>query len=45
MLVFGVYPLFVSGRIAGGIGVGGGTEAEDCAIAEPVVAVFDELTK
>ena len=44
-LVSGGYPLFVSGRIAGGIGVGGGTEEEDCAIAEHVVAVFDELMK
>ena len=44
-LVSGGYPLFVSDRIAGGIGVGGGTEEEDCAIAEHVVAVFDELMK
>lgn len=39
------YPLFVNGRIAGGIGVGGGTEEQDCAIAEYVVSVFEELTK
>ena len=44
-LVAGGYPLFVNGKIAGGIGVGGGTEAQDCAIAEYVVAVFEELTK
>lgn len=39
-LVAGGYPLFVNGKIAGAIGVGGGTEAQDCAIAEHVVAVF-----
>lgn len=44
-LVAGGYPLFVNGRIAGGIGVGGGTEEQDCAIAEYVVSVFEELTK
>ena len=44
-LVAGGYPLFVNGRIAGGIGVGGGTEEQDCAIAEHVVSVFETLTK
>ena len=44
-LVAGGYPSFVKGKIAGGIGVGGGTEEEDCAIAEYVVSVFEELTK
>ena len=44
-LVAGGYPLFVNGKIAGGIGVGGGTEEQDCAIAECVVSVFEELTK
>lgn len=44
-LVAGGYPLFVNGKIAGGIGVGGGTEDQDCAIAEYVVSVFEELTK
>lgn len=44
-LVAGGYPLFVNGRIAGEIGVGGGTEEQDCAIAEYVVSVFEELTK
>lgn len=44
-LVAGGYPLFVNGRIAGGIGVGGGKEEQDCAIAEYVVSVFEELTK
>ena len=42
-LVAGGYPLFVNGKIAGGIGVGGGTEEQDCAIAEYVVSVFEEL--
>lgn len=41
-LVAGGYPLFVNGKIAGGIGVGGGTEAEDCEIAEYVVSVFEK---
>ena len=44
-LVAGGYPLFVNGKIVGGIGVGGGTEEQDCAIAEYVVSIFDELTK
>ena len=41
-LVAGGYPLFRNGKIAGGIGVGGGTEEEDCAIAEYVVSVFEK---
>lgn len=44
-LVAGGYPLFVTGKIAGGIGVGGGTEEQDCAIAEHVVSVFNKLVK
>lgn len=44
-LVAGGYPLFVNGKIAGTIGVGGGTEAQDCEIAEHVVKLFEELTK
>lgn len=44
-LVAGGYPLFVNGKIAGGIGVGGGSEEQDCEIAEYVVSVFEELTK
>lgn len=44
-LVAGGYPLFVNNKIIGAIGVGGGTEAEDCTIAEHVVSVFEELTK
>ena len=43
-LVAGGYPLFANGKIAGGIGVGGGTEEQDCAIAEYVVSVFEKLT-
>ena len=44
-LAAGGYPLFVNGKIAGGIGVCGGAEEQDCAIAEYVVFVFEELTK
>lgn len=44
-LVAGGYPLFVNGKIAGGIGVGGGSEEQDCKIAEHVLSVFEELTK
>ena len=44
-LVAGGYPLFADGKIADGIGVGGGTEEQDCAIAEYVVSVFEELTR
>lgn len=43
-LVAGGHPLFVSGKIAGEIGVGGGTEEQDCEIAEYVVSVFEKLT-
>lgn len=42
-LVAGGYPLFAGGKIAGGIGVGGGSEEQDCAIAEYVVSVFEKL--
>lgn len=41
-LVAGGYPLFANGKIAGGIGVGGGTEEQDCAIAEYVLSVFEQ---
>ena len=44
-LVAGGYPLFVNGKIAGGIGLGGGTEEQDCAIAEYVVSIFERLVK
>lgn len=44
-LVAGGYPLFADGKIAGGIGVGGGTEEQDCAISEYVVSVFDKMAK
>lgn len=43
-LVAGGYPLFADGKIVGGIGVGGGTEEQDCTIAEYVVSVFESLT-
>lgn len=42
-LVAGGFPLFVNGKIAGGIGVGGGTEEQDCEIAKHVVSVFQQL--
>lgn len=42
-LVAGGYPIFAQGKIVGGIGVGGGTEEQDCKIAEYVVSVFDEI--
>ena len=38
--VAGGYPLFVNGKIAGGIGVGGGTKQQDCAIAGCVISIF-----
>ena len=44
-LVAGGYPLFAGGKIAGGLGVGGGTEEQDCAIAEYVVSIFEEMTR
>ncbi len=44
-LVAGGYPLFVNGEIVGAIGVGGGTEFQDCEIAEYVVKAFEQMTK
>ncbi len=44
-LVAGGYPLFVNNKIAGGIGVGGGTEEQDCIIAEYVLSVFADLVE
>ena len=44
-LVAGGYPLFVAGKIVGAIGVGGGTETQDCEIAEYVIEVFKKLSK
>ena len=41
-LVAGGYPLFAHEKIAGGIGVGGGTEEQDCEIAEYVLSVFEK---
>lgn len=43
-LVAGGYPLFINGKIVGGIGAGGGTEEQDCEIAEHVVSVFEKLS-
>lgn len=42
-LVAGGYPLFVNGKIAGRIEVGGGTEEQDCKIAEYVLSEFELL--
>ena len=44
-LVAGGYPLFANGKIAGGIGVGGGSEEQDCAVAEYVISVLEEEMK
>lgn len=44
-LVAGGYPLFYKGKVVGGIGVGGGTETQDCEIAEYVVSIFEELSR
>lgn len=44
-LMAGGYPLFANGKIAGGISVGGGTQEQDCAIAEYVVSVFEDALK
>ena len=44
-LVAGGYPLFAGGKIAGGIGVGGGTEEQDCEIAEYVLSEFSRLVR
>ena len=44
-LVAGGYPLFVDGKIVGAIGVGGGTEMQDCEIAEHIVKVFEHVVE
>uniref|UniRef100_UPI0027120F76 GlcG/HbpS family heme-binding protein n=2 Tax=Helicobacter TaxID=209 RepID=UPI0027120F76 len=41
-LVAGGYPLFAGERLIGGIGVGGGSEAEDLQIAEALLEAFKE---
>lgn len=41
----GDIPLFAKGKIAGAIGVGGGTEEQDCAVAEYVLSIFEKETK
>lgn len=42
--VAGGFPLFYQGKIVGAIGIGGGTEQQDCEIGEYVVKTFNELT-
>lgn len=42
--VAGGFPLFFKGKIVGGIGIGGGSEKQDCEIGEYVVKVFHTLT-
>lgn len=42
-LVAGGYPLFREEKIVGGIGVGGGTEEQDCKIAEYILSLFKKL--
>ena len=44
-LVAGGYPLFVNEKVVGAIGVGGGTEEQDCEIAEYVVKFFNDNIK
>ena len=44
-LVAGGYPLFVNNKTAGVIGVGGGSEEQDCDIAEYVLLKFEEFIK
>ena len=39
-LVSGGYPLFIGNKLIGGIGVGGGSEAEDKQIAEAILGAF-----
>lgn len=43
--VAGGFPLFFNGKIVGAIGVGGGTEAQDCEIGEFLVNAFNEIAK
>lgn len=43
--VAGGFPLFYQGKIVGAIGVGGGTEDQDCEIGEYVVKTFREFVK
>lgn len=41
--VAGGFPLFYQGKIVGAIGIGGGTEKQDCEIGEYVVKTFNDL--
>ena len=45
LILGGGLPIKADGTVVGGIGVGGGTEEQDCLIAEYVVSVFNEMTK
>lgn len=40
--VAGGFPLFYQGKIVGAVGIGGGSEAQDCEIGEYVVKIFNE---
>ncbi len=41
--VAGGFPLFYQKKIAGAIGIGGGTEEQDCEIGEYLVKIFNEF--
>lgn len=43
VFVAGGFPLSVGGKVVGGIGIGGGNEAQDMEIGERVVEVFNKI--
>lgn len=43
--VAGGFPLFYQGKIVGAIGIGGGSKAQDCAVGNYVVQIFNELVR
>lgn len=43
VFVAGGFPLSVGGKVVGGIGIGGGSEAQDMEIGERVVGVFNKI--
>lgn len=43
VFVAGGFPLSVGGKVVGGIGIGGGSEAQDMEIGERVVEVFNKI--
>lgn len=45
ILFGGGFPLFVNGRVVGGIGISGGTIDEDECVAKAVVEAFDEMVQ